>query len=281
MPIKIYKPTSAGRRLASANAFAELTSAKPAKRLTVSLRRTSGRNNQGKITVRHRGGAAKRRYRIIDFKQNMYDIPAKVQSIEYDPVRSAWIALLSYANGARHYVIASQDLKVGSTIVSSKTRVDIAPGNRMPLDKMPVGTNVYNIELNPGQGGKLVRAGGGVAQLVAVEGKFATLRLPSKEVRKVPKQAMASVGFVSNPDNRLVRYGKAGRMRHLGFRPRVRGKAMNPVDHPHGGGEGHNPIGMKHPKTPWGKPALGVKTRKATKHSWKLIVNRRPRNMFT
>jgi large subunit ribosomal protein L2 len=281
MPITIHKPTSPGRRVSSANAFAEITAAKPLKSLTVASRRISGRNNYGRITVRHRGGGAKRRYRIIDFKQDMLEVPAKVQSIEYDPHRSAWIALLAYVNGAKTYIIAPQNLKVGDTVVSSKNRVDIAPANRMPLDKMPVGTNVYNIELNPGQGGMLVRSAGTVAQLVAVEGKFATLRMPSKEIRKVPKHAMASVGFVSNPDNRLVRYGKAGRMRHLGFRPRVRGKAMNPVDHPHGGGEGHNPIGMKHPKTPWGKPALGVKTRKASKHSWKLIISRRPRNMFT
>lgn len=281
MPITIHKPTSPGRRISSANAFAEITASKPLKRLTVSTKRISGRNNQGKITVRHRGGAAKRRYRIVDFKQQSFDIPAKVQSIEYDPHRSAWIALVAYKNGSKAYILAAQGMNVGDTIVSSQNRVDINPGNRMPLDKMPVGANVYNIELNPGQGGLLVRSGGAVAQLVAVEGKYATLRMPSKEVRKVPKHAMASIGFVSNPDNRLVRYGKAGRMRHLGFRPRVRGKAMNPVDHPHGGGEGHNPIGMKHPKTPWGKPALGVRTRKATKHSWKMIVSRRPRNMFT
>jgi large subunit ribosomal protein L2 len=281
MPITIHKPTSAGRRISSANAFAEITTDKPKKSLTVASRRISGRNNQGKITVRHRGGGAKRRYRMVDFKQNILDIPAKVQSIEYDPHRSAWIALIAYANGVKSYILAAQDLKVGATVIVSKSRVDITPGNRMPIDKMPVGTMIYNVELNPGQGGMIVRSAGSVAQIVAVEGKFATLRLPSKEIRKVPRDSMASVGMVSNPDNRLVRYGKAGRMRHLGFRPTVRGKAMNPVDHPHGGGEGHNPIGMKHPKTPWGKPALGVRTRKPTKHSWRLIVSRRPRNMFT
>ncbi|MBI4122182.1 MAG: 50S ribosomal protein L2 [Parcubacteria group bacterium] len=277
MPITIHKPTSAGRRISSANAFAEITVAKPLKSLTVSTRRISGRNNQGKITVRHRGGAAKRRYRMVDFKQSILEIPAKVQTVEYDPHRSAWIALIAYANGVKSYILAPQDLKVGQTVVASKSRVDLVPGNRMPIDKIPVGTMIYNVELNPGQGGLIVRSAGNGAQIVAVEGKFATLRLPSKEVRKVPKEAMASVGMVSNPDNRLVRYGKAGRMRHLGFRPTVRGKAMNPVDHPHGGGEGHNPIGMKNPKTPWGKPALGVKTRKPTKHSWRLIVSRRPR----
>lgn len=281
MPITIHKPTSAGRRVSSANAFAEITAAKPHKKLTVASRRISGRNHQGKITIRHRGGAAKRRYRMVDFKQNQIDIPAKVLTIEYDPHRSAWIALIVYANGQKSYILAPQGMNVGDSIVTSKTRVDINPGNRMPIDKMPVGTMVYNVELNPGQGGMIVRSAGSSAQIVAVEGKFATLRLPSKEVRKVPKESMASVGMVSNPDNRLVRYGKAGRMRHLGFRPTVRGKAMNPVDHPHGGGEGHNPIGMKHPKTPWGKPALGVKTRKPTRHSWRLIVSRRPRNMFS
>lgn len=279
MPIKSYKPTSPGRRNASVNAFAEITASKPLKSLTRSVRRTNGRNNQGKITIRHRGGAAKRLYREIDFKQTQMEIPAKVQSIEYDPNRTAWIALIAYRNGLKSYILAPQGISVGDTIITSASRVDINPGNRMPLDKIPVGTMVHNIELNPGQGGMIVRSAGGSAQLVAVEGKFAMLRLPSKEVRKVPKHAMASIGMVSNPDHRLVRLGKAGRMRLFGWRPRVRGKAMNPVDHPHGGGEGHNPIGMKHPKTPWGKPALGVKTRKNKKHSTRLIVSRRPKNI--
>lgn len=278
MPIKSYKPSSAGRRGASVNAFAEITASEPLKSLTRSKKRSSGRNHQGKITIRHRGGAAKRLLRLIDFKQQNIDIPAKVLTIEYDPNRTSWIALIAYKNGQKSYIIAPQGLNVGDTVVTSGTRVDINPGNRMPLDKIPVGTMVHNIELNPGQGGMIVRSAGTGAQLIAVEGKFAMLRLPSKEVRKVPKHAMASVGMVSNQDHRLVRLGKAGRMRHFGFRPRVRGKAMNPVDHPHGGGEGHNPIGMKHPKTPWGKPALGVKTRKPKKHSSRLIVSRRPKN---
>jgi len=277
MPIKVYKPVTPGRRKSSVNAFAELTASKPKKSLTKSKKRGSGRNNTGKITVRHRGGGAKRRYRLVDFKRQEFDIPAKVETIEYDPNRSAWVALLSYRNGKKAYMLAPQGLEVGNTIVSSTNRVEIVPGNRMPLEKMPVGTVVYNVELLPGKGGLLIRSAGLSAQLMAIEGKYATLKLPSKEVRKVPKGCTATVGSVSNPDHRLVRWGKAGRSRHLGKRPTVRGKAMNPVDHPHGGGEGGNPIGMKHPKTPWGKPALGVKTRKAKKASNKLIIQRRPK----
>lgn len=277
MPIKVHKPTTAGRRRSSVNAFAELTKSKPEKALTVSKRRISGRNNSGKITVRHRGGGAKRRYRLVDFKRHDYEVEATVKAIEYDPNRSAWIALVNYANGKKAYILAPQGLEVGMKVMASKERVDVTPGNRMPLDKMPIGTVVYNVELNPGKGGSIIRSAGASAQLMAVEGKYATLKLPSKEVRKVPKQCAATVGAVSNPDHRLVRWGKAGRTRHRGKRPTVRGKVMNPVDHPHGGGEGSNPIGLKHPKTPWGKPALGVKTRKAKKFSNKLIIQRRPK----
>ncbi len=276
MGIKVHKPTTPGRRKSSVNAFTELTKSKPTKSLTKSKRRTSGRNNQGRITVRHRGGGAKRRHRLVDFKREKLDIPAKVASVEYDPNRSAWIALLHYVDGEKRYILAPQQLEVGTTIISSKERVDVIPGNRMPLERIPIGTFVYNVELNPGQGGILVRSAGMSAQLMAVEGKHATLRMPSKEVRKVLKNAFATVGISSNPDHRLVRYGKAGRMRHRGIRPTVRGKVMNPVDHPHGGGEGSNPIGMKAPKTPWGKPALGVKTRKK-QSSDKLIIRRRPK----
>lgn len=277
MPIKVYKPTTPARRKSSVNAFAEITKKKPLKKLTTAKKRNAGRNNQGRITVRHRGGGAKRRYRQIDFKREKFDVPAKVASIEYDPNRSAWIALLHYNDGGKAYMLAPQELEVGKMVVSSQQRVDVHIGNRMPLDKMPIGTPIYNIELNPGQGGMLVRSAGTSAQLLAVEGKHATLKMPSKEVRKVPKEVLATVGAVSNPDARLVRWGKAGRTRHRGFRPTVRGKAMNPVDHPHGGGEGKSPIGMKRPKTPWGKAALGVKTRKANKKSNRLIVRRRPK----
>lgn len=277
MPIKVYKPTTPGRRKSSVNAFAELTRSKPEKSLTASKKRKAGRNNTGRITVRHRGGGAKRRHRIIDYKRQYFDIPAKVASIEYDPNRSAWIAMIVYKNGKKAYMLAPQDLEVGNMVVSSQNRVDVKPGNRMPLEKMPIGTVIYNIEMTPGQGGTIVRSAGTNAQLMAVEGRYATIKLPSKEVRKVIKQSSATVGSASNPDHRLIRWGKAGRTRHRGFKPTVRGKAMNPVDHPHGGGEGSNPIGMKHPKTPWGKPALGVKTRKAKKSSNKLIVSRRPK----
>lgn len=231
----------------------------------------------GKITVRHRGGGAKRRLRLIDYRRQDFDIPAKVASIEYDPNRSAWIALLVYNNGKKAYMLAPQDMEVGAVVVSSQERVDVKPGNRMPLEKIPIGTLVYNVELAPGHGGKIVRSAGTNAQLMAIEGRYATLKLPSKEVRKVLKQSSATVGAASNPDHRLIRWGKAGRMRHRGIKPTVRGKAMNPVDHPHGGGEGSSPIGMKHPKTPWGKPALGVKTRRTKKPSEKLIIKRRPK----
>lgn len=277
MPIKVYKPITPGRRKSSVNAFAELTKTHPEKGLTKSKKRGSGRNNTGRITVRHRGGGAKRRYRLVDFKRQDFDVPATVKALEYDPNRSAWLALIVYTNGKKGYMLAPQGIEIGQTIMASQSRIDVKPGNRMPLEKMPIGTFVYNVELNPGQGGSLIRSAGTSAQLVAIEGKYATIKLPSKEIRKVPKACGATVGTVSNPDHRLIRWGKAGRTRHRGKRPTVRGKAMNPVDHPHGGGEGSNPIGMKHPKTPWGQPALGVKSRKAKKQSNKLIIQRRPK----
>lgn len=225
--------------------------------------------------MRHRGGGEKKYYRLVDFKRDKFDIPAKVEAIEYDPNRSSRIALIVYRDGERRYIIAPQDLKVGDEIVSSKGRVEIKIGNRMSLENIPVGFMVYNIELVPGQGGKIVRSAGARATTMAIEGKYAQLKLPSGEVRLLPRKCMATIGEVSNPDHRHIKLGKAGRSRHLGIRPSVRGKAMNPVDHPHGGGEGHNPIGLKRPKTPWGKPALGVKTRKKKKWSNKFIIKRR------
>jgi large subunit ribosomal protein L2 len=275
MPIKMYKPVTKGRRLSSVDAFSDITKTAPERKLTVAKKRRSGRNNQGKITVRHRGGGAKRRIRIVDFRMDKLDVPAKVASIEYDPGRGARVALLNYRDGEKRYIVAPQGLTVGEEIVSSKELVEIKPGNRMPLEKIPVGVQVHNIELTPGSGGIVARGAGLGAQYMALEGDFAQLKLPSGEVRRFSKNCMATVGAVGNPDHRLIRWGKAGRVRHLGRRPEVRGKVMNPVDHPHGGGEGKHPIGLKHPKTPWGKPALGVKTRNAKKASWKLIVKRR------
>ncbi len=234
----------------------------------------AGRNSQGKITVRHRGGGAKRHLRVVDFKRDKFDVPAKVAAIEYDPGRGARIALLHYSDGEKCYMIAPVGLKVGDRVVSSKEKGEVRLGNRFPIEKIPVGIGVYNIEIEPGKGGQMVRGAGTVAQIMAVEGKNATLKLPSGEIRMVPKICMATIGQTSNPDRRLIRWGKAGRMRHRGFRPTVRGKAMNPVDHPHGGGEGSHPIGMKHPKTPTGKPALGVKTRRK-KSSDVMILERR------
>ena len=276
MPIKVYRPTTPGRRKSSVNAFAELTkNKKPEKKLTSAKKRISGRNNQGRITVRHRGGGAKRRYRVIDYRRQKMDIEAKVASIEYDPNRSAWIALLHYVDGEKAYMLAPQGLEEGMKVLASTNRIDINPGNRMPLDIIPIGTTVYNVELNPGQGGTLVRSAGAGAQLMAVEGRYATLKMPSKEVRRVLKGVFATVGTVSNPDHRLVRWGKAGRTRHRGKRPTVRGKAMNPVDHPHGGGEGKAPQGSPHPVTPWGKATKGLRTRKKKKYSSPYIVRRR------
>lgn len=277
MPIRKYKPTTAGRRISSVDAFSDITKKEPEKKLKVYRKRTGGRNAQGRLTVRHHGGGAKRFARVIDFKQDKFDIPAKVAAIEYDPNRGARLALLNYADGEKRYVVATQGLKVGEQIVSSKERVEIKPGNRMPLERIPVGITVHSLELSPGKGAAAVRGAGLSAQYMALEGKFAHIKLPSGEVRMFPKECMATIGQISNPDYRLIRWGKAGRSRHLGVRPTVRGKAMNPVDHPHGGGEGRHPIGLKHPKTPWGRPALGVKTRKAKKSSNKFIVSRRKR----
>ncbi|MBN1585226.1 50S ribosomal protein L2 [Candidatus Uhrbacteria bacterium] len=275
MPIKKYRPTSAGRRISSVDAFADITKKEPEKALVVIKRRTGGRNNQGKITVRQRGGGAGRYIRIIDSRRNKFDVPAKVAAIEYDPNRGARLALLHYADGEKSYIIAPQDMKVGNTVVSSKSRVEIKPGNRMPIAEIPVGLTVHDLELYPDRGGSIVRGAGVGAQLMAVEGKRAQVKLPSGEIRYFSTDCMATIGSVSNPDYRLIRWGKAGRVRHLGRRPEVRGKAMNPVDHPHGGGEGRNPIGLKRPKTKWGKPALGVKTRNVKKASSKFIIRRR------
>ncbi|MDD5251932.1 MAG: 50S ribosomal protein L2 [Patescibacteria group bacterium] len=275
MPIKKYKPTSLGRRISSVDAFSDITKWEPEKSLIMPKRKTGGRNAQGKITVRHRGGGADRYVRIVDFKREKYEVPATVAAIEYDPNRGARLALLHYKDGVKSYIVAPQGLTVGETLVSSKDAAEIKPGNRMPLEKIPVGQMVHSVELVPGAGGTVVRGAGAAAQLMAVEGEYATLKLPSGETRLFPRGVMATIGSVGNPDYRLIRWGKAGRTRHRGRRPEVRGKVMNPVDHPHGGGEGKQPIGLKHAKTKWGKPALGVKTRNKKKYSWKFIVKRR------
>jgi len=275
MPIKSFRPTTFGRRGASADTFEDITKKEPEKSLLVHKTRISGRNSQGKITVRHRGGGAKRMVRVVDFLRDKYDVPARVAAIEYDPGRGGRLALLNYRDGEKRYILAPADLKVGETVMSSKDKIENKIGNRMPLKHVPIGLMVHDLELYAGSGGKMVRGAGNGAQLMAIEGDMAQIKLPSGEYRLVSKECAATIGIVSNPDHWLVRLGKAGRMRHKGFRPRVRGKVMNPVDHPHGGGEGKNPIGHKHPKTPWGKPALGVKTRKRKKQSSKFIVKRR------
>ncbi len=274
MPIKNYKPTTAGRRKSSVQSFADVTSAKPLKSLLFARKQMAGRGAGGKITVRHRGGGSRTHVRIVDWKCTKFDIPAKVQTIEYDPNRGARLALLAYADGEKTYVLAPHGMTVGMTVITSKEKGEPAVGNRFPLEKIPVGMQVFNLELQPGAGGQVVRGAGTAAELLAIEGDHATLRLPSGEMRRVLKTCMATIGTVSNPDWGLVRWGKAGRSRWRGIRPSVRGKAMNPVDHPHGGGEARNSIGLKHPKTPTGKPALGVKTRKK-KASDKMIVRRR------
>lgn len=274
MPIKKYRPTSPGRRISSVQDFSDITTNEPEKSLIIPRKQLAGRLN-GKITVRHQGGGEKQYVRIVDFIRDKFDIPAKVATIEYDPGRGARISLVVYSDGEKRYIVAPDGLKVGSTIVSSKEKAEISVGNRLPLEKLPVGVMVHSVELQPGKGGQIGRGAGVSIQLMAVEGPYATLRLPSGETRNVPKAAMATIGTVSNPDWRLVRWGKAGRMRHRGIRPTVRGKAMNPVDHPHGGGEGKHPIGMKYAKTKWGKHALGVKTRKNHRASNALIIQRR------
>lgn len=275
MPVRRYKPTSNGRRISSVDTFADITKNEPEKSLVVFRKKHSGRNNTGKITVRHRGGGARRYTRVVDFRGNKYDQPAKVLSVEYDPSRGARLLLLQYADGEKRYMLAPIGVTVGETLLSSQNLIESKSGNRMPLKHIPVGVTVHNIEVRPGQGGKMVRGAGVGAQLMAVENGLAQLRMPSSEIRSLSENCMATVGVVSNPDYSLIRWGKAGRTRHRGFRPTVRGKVMNPVDHPHGGGEGRNSIGLKYPKTPWGKHALGVKTRNPKKHSNKFIVARR------
>ena len=274
MAVRVYKPTSPARRHMSVNSFEEITTNKPEKSLLAPLKKHSGRNNQGKITVRHHGGRQKRKYRIIDFKRDKFDVPAKVATIEYDPNRTAFIALLHYLDGEKRYILAPVGLKVGDMVVSSDD-ADIVTGNSLPISSIPVGTLIHNIELKKGKGGQLARSAGAYAQLMAKEGKYAQVRLPSGEVRKVPVDGRATIGTVGNIDHENIRIGKAGRSRHMGKRPSVRGLAMNPVDHPHGGGEGNSPIGMPAPLTPWGKPTLGLKTRKRKKYSNDMIVHRR------
>ena len=274
MAIKKYKPTTNGRRGMSTLANEELTGNKPTKSLLVKKTKTGGRNNQGRMTVQHIGGGAKRKYRLIDFKRNKFGVPAKVTSIEYDPNRSANIALLTYKDGEKRYIIAPKDLKVGM-IIESGEAVDIKVGNAMQLMNIPVGTVIHNIELKPGAGAELARSAGASAQILGREDKYVMVRLQSGETRLVLGTCMATIGVVGNEDYELVNIGKAGRSRHMGIRPTNRGSVMNPNDHPHGGGEGRTPIGRKGPVTPWGKPALGLKTRKNKKASDKLIISKR------
>lgn len=273
MGIKIYKPTSPGRRGMTVATFDEITRAKPERSLLKPLPKKSGRNMHGRITVRHRGGGHKRQYRVIDFRRDKVGIPARVESIEYDPNRSARIALLLYADGERRYIVAPIGLMVGSEVMSGP-EADIRPGNALPIARIPLGTMIHNIELSPGRGGQMVRAAGTAAQLLAKEGDHAHIRLPSGEVRLVRQECMATVGQVGNTDHANINLGKAGRRRWLGRRPQVRGSAMTPRDHPHGGGEGRSPIGLPGPKTPWGKPTLGYKTRR-NKRTDSMIVRRR------
>ena len=274
MGIKTFNPYTPSRRNMTMSDFSEITIDKPEKSLTTSLKKNAGRNNQGKITVRHHGGGSRRKYRIIDFKRKKDGIPAVVKTIEYDPNRTANIALICYADGEKAYIIAPAGLKVGMTVMNGST-AEISVGNCLPLADIPVGTEVHNIEMYPGKGAQLVRSAGNSAQLMAKEGKYATLRLPSGEMRMVPIVCRATIGQVGNADHGLINIGKAGRKRHMGIRPTVRGAVMNPNDHPHGGGEGKTGIGRPGPVTPWGKPALGLKTRKKNKQSNKLIVRRR------
>jgi len=277
MGIRKVKPTSPGRRFIAYDDFADITTDNPERSLLTIKKKHGGRNNQGKITVRHQGGGAKRFLREVDFKRNKFDIPGKITTIEYDPNRGARLALVVYADGEKRYIVAPIDLKVGTIILSSKKQIEVASGNAMPIEYIPVGIFVYNVELEPGQGGKLARGAGTSVSIMGVEGKFAQIKLPSGEIRRISKDCLATVGQTSNPDRIHQVIGKAGRQRHLGIRPTVKGKAMNPNDHPHGGGEGHQPIGLTHPKTKWGKPALGVKTRKGKKKTNRFIIQRRNR----
>ncbi|HIU33345.1 MAG TPA: 50S ribosomal protein L2 [Candidatus Pullichristensenella excrementigallinarum] len=273
MAIRVYKPTSPARRFMSVLTFEEITKKTPEKSLTTDLRHRAGRNNQGKITVRHQGGGARRKYRIIDFKRQKDGIPATVKAIEYDPNRTCFIALLYYADGEKRYILAPLGLKVGDKVMSGP-EADIKPGNCLPIANIPLGTLIHNVEIKVGKGGQMVRSAGAAAQVMAKEGAMAQIRLPSGEVRKISMNARATVGQVGNTDHGNVRIGKAGRKRHMGIRPTVRGVVMNPCDHPHGGGEGRSPVGMPAPMSPWGKKTQGVKTRKHRKYSDKLIVSR-------
>ncbi len=274
MGIKKVQANTPGRRHATFDDFADITTKKPEKSLIIIKKKTGGRNFQGKITVRHRGGGTKRYIRLIDFKRDKYDIPAKVASIEYDPNRGARVALLNYVDGEKRYIIAPVDLKVDDMILSSTKMIEIKSGNAMPVEFIPAGVAIYNLEMQAGRGGIVARSAGNSAFVMGVEGKYAQVKLPSGEIRKVRKNCLCVVGQVSNPDKQHISLGKAGRKRLLGWRPTVRGTAMNPIDHPHGGGEGKQSIGLKHPKTPWGKHALGVKTRRK-QSSDKMIVKRR------
>ena len=274
MGIKSYNPYTPSRRNMTGSDFSEITKSTPEKSLLASKKKTAGRNNQGKITVRHHGGGNRQKYRLIDFKRNKEGIPAKVIGIEYDPNRTANIALICYADGEKAYILAPQGLTDGMTVMNG-AEAEIRVGNCLPLSAIPVGTQVHNIELYPGKGGQMVRSAGNSAQLMAKEGKYATLRLPSGEMRMVPIVCRATIGVVGNGDHNLINLGKAGRKRHMGIRPTVRGSVMNPNDHPHGGGEGRAPVGRSGPCTPWGKPALGLKTRKKNKKSNKMIIRRR------
>jgi large subunit ribosomal protein L2 len=272
--MKVYKPTTPSRRGMSGIDFSQLTKKKPEKSLLKYVKRSVGRGSSGRITVRHKGGGVKKLYRIVEFAQTRMDSPAKVIALEYDPNRTAFIALVEYKDGQKQYIIAPHDLKVGAEIIFAES-ASLNLGNRIKLKNIPVGTNVYNIELEQGKGGKVVRSAGSSAQILAQDEKHTSLKMPSTEIRKFNGECFATIGMVSNPENRFYTIGKAGKSRLKGRRPHVRGSAMNPVDHPHGGGEGRQPIGLKHPKTPWGKPALGVKTRRKKKWSNKLIVQRR------
>jgi large subunit ribosomal protein L2 len=274
MAIKKFKPTSPGRRWASGDSFAEVTRTRPEKSLLRPRKQNAGRNNQGRVTIRQRGGGAKRRIRVVDFKRDKFGIPARVATIEYDPGRSARIALLHYADGEKRYILAAEGQRVGDTVLSSREAIEIRVGNCMPLRHIPLGSQVHNLELTEGKGGQLVRSAGTSAQLMAKEGDYAQLRMPSGEVRRIRQECLATIGRVGNSEHSLVTLGKAGRTRHRGRRPEVRGSAMTPRDHPHGGGEGKAPIGMPGPKTPWGKPTLGYKTRK-NKRTDRFIVRRR------
>ena len=274
MGIKSYNPYTPSRRNMTGSDFSEITKSTPEKSLLASKKKTAGRNNQGKITVRHHGGGNRQKYRLIDFKRNKEGIPAKVIGIEYDPNRTANIALICYADGEKAYILATQGLTDGMTVMNG-AEAEIRVGNCLPLSAIPVGTQVHNIELYPGKGGQMVRSAGNSAQLMAKEGKYATLRLPSGEMRMVPIVCRATIGVVGNGDHNLINLGKAGRKRHMGIRPTVRGSVMNPNDHPHGGGEGRAPVGRPSPMTPWGKPAMGLKTRKKKKQSYKIIIRRR------